>query len=175
MVRRWSYLSNSITNIKLSTVYFKKSFKSTVRFKRFSVKLTKLTRKKFNSRKIINSHYNLMIYAFKWAKVYKLIMKNNKLLQINNFFARKSLLAQSSKQSWSNLIAGSKKLHVAFSSLRLNPNYHMKHLFFDSYFLYIRFSGGKVIFPKLNSVIMLYYYLNSIRRLITLATLKLIM
>ena len=86
MVRRWSYLKNykpsqSANNLKFTNTYFRKTFKSTVRFKKFSRSISKMSRKKYNFRKIVNSSYNFLAYAFYWTRVYKLISKES---QSNN-------------------------------------------------------------------------------------------
>jgi hypothetical protein len=169
MVRRWSYLENQGKNIKLETVYFKKTFKSTVRFKKFSFRLTKLVRKKFNLRKVFNSHYNLPLYSFKWSKLYRILAFTNKLNQIDNFFLQKNTLLLKSKQHRASLIIASIKIGVALNTLHLNPDYHIQPLITNNNYLYLstHTTSSTAKHPKLGDVNNLSHYISSFRRLIT--------
>ena len=172
MVRRWSYLEKQNSNVKLSTVYFKKSFKSTVRFKRFSVRLTKLTRKKFTSRKIINSHCNFSLYAFSWSKSYKLLAKSTKLDQINNFFWVKSISAQNSRQSWSVSIINSLRFGISFNSLHINSGYHTQPLLFGDNFAFTKALDANTTYLMLNQISKITCFASLLRRILTIKVLK---
>jgi hypothetical protein len=140
MIRRWSYLDNFKTNTIHSNsnfinVYFRKSFKSTVRFKRFSKTLSKLNRKKYNFRKIINSNYNLLSYALYWTRFYRQYMLLNKIVQLKYIYLLPINYETSLNQYKNNAIVSSKDLRCSFLTKYIYP--FTTTLIFDIHFTHL--------------------------------------
>lgn len=142
MIRRWSYLKNDCieltpNNSSFTNVYFRKTFKSTVRFKRFSKVLSKLSRKKYNLRKINHSNYNLLSYTFSWIKFYSQYISLNKLTQLSSMYFLNKTSAPIFNQNKSNAIILSKNLGLSFVSLFISNKQAPQSLIFDKHFIYL--------------------------------------
>ena len=168
MVRRWSYLEFQVNSTKVKDAYSKKTFKNTVRFKKFSDKITKALRKKFNSRKVFNSTYHLMIYAFRWVKYYRIIAFSEKLTQLNNFFPQKSLLGNNVNQQWSNSVIASLRTGINFKTLYVNSPACTQFLIFNANLGYSHTSNLEGMCPKQYQVEAMLKFSKSLRRLFTI-------
>lgn len=133
MVRRWSYISSTCpvkVNPKFLGVYFRKSFKSTVRFKRFSKTYSKISRKKYNLRKLSNSNFNLLMYSYSWIKYYKKNIVRNSLRQLESLYLSRIVSLGSHLQGKSNAIIESKRTNSKLVSLKLTSSLSNNFIFF---------------------------------------------
>lgn len=136
MVRRWSYLSTSPKlfnpNGKLRRTYFKKTFKATVRFKRFFKNVSKLLRRKYNLRKMTNTSYTLLLYSYRWAKLYSQIKRTEVRIQDYLAQARNATFVISEGASLRNALAFSKQFCIPVSRPTITTTSHLKHLIFNT-------------------------------------------
>lgn len=142
MIRRWSYIeANStllvIKDLSFTNTHFKKTFKHTVRFKKFSKNFSKLTRKKYAFRKINNSNYNFLTCIYSWVKSYSKFVFVEKYIHTSNLYSLDSNSAVNFKQHWNNSIALSKASNYKFVSSRLSSNFYPISLKFYNDFLYL--------------------------------------
>jgi hypothetical protein len=172
MVRRWSYLEYSVNSTRVKATYSKRTFKNTVRFKKFSDKATKVLRKKFNSRKVFNSTYHLMIYAFRWVKYYRVIAFKEKLTQLNNFFLQKLFPVNDINRQWSNSVIASLRTGINFKTLYVNSNTCTQFLIFNTNLGYSYTSNLEGMYPKQNQVEVMLKFSKSLRRLLTILQLS---
>jgi len=134
MVRRWSYLktpSATKVNSKFLAVYLRKSFKSTVRFKKFSKNFSKISRKKYNLRKLSNSNYNFLMYSYFWIKWYKKSIVANSLYQLDSLYPASLDIESSQSQKKTNSVITSKRIRLNLASLRLTSSLSNKLLYFQ--------------------------------------------
>ena len=91
MVRRWSYIDNSVrsnfpdsapSGTELTEAYLKKNFRNNVRSKKVQHNLTKISRKRYSFRKLKNSAIILLWHASSWAHY----NRQSKLLQGKELF-----------------------------------------------------------------------------------------
>lgn len=142
MIRRWSYIKANtksliIKDLSFVNIHFKKTFKHTVRFKKFSKNFSKLTRKKYAFRKINNSNYNFLTCIYSWVKSYNKFVFIEKCIHTNNFYLLDSSFSANFKQHWNNSIALSKISNYKFVSSQLSPNFYPVSLKFHNDFLYL--------------------------------------
>jgi hypothetical protein len=141
MIRRWSYLnfcnvSHTVKNLCFTDVHLRKTFKNAVKFKKFSKNLSKPVRKKYASRKITNSNYNLLTYAYFWVKSYNKFLFLEKCVHAANLYSLKKDSNLSFKQYWNNSVALNKILGYHFLSSRLSHTFYsisLKHSYEFSY------------------------------------------
>jgi len=168
MIRRWSYInfcnvSHTVKNLCFTDVHFRKTFKNAVKFKKFSKNLSKPVRKKYASRKIINSNYNLLTYAYFWVKSYNKFVFLEKCVHASNLYSLKKDSNINFKQYWNNSVALNKIAGYNFLSPQLSRTFYSMSLKHSYEFSFLSKASQNSILSELDYAFLTKHSLSVFR------------